>query len=281
MAAMATLFIFLGVTRPPREKSDIKADEKDIYGKIKQKLMSAGLTETSPAMIVTATIIGMVFSLFVVALLVHNIFAGMAAAMFTPLIVWTWLNRQKRKYQDRINAALVPFLRQIESQVVAGQNAAAAFRYAVEKSPLFSALLSEKMHELRLNRPFMEVLLSTQEVLPVRGWVQFVKAMEIQTQSGGNLGDMINSAVHRINSRLLLQETIRGKYKTIAGQQKIILAAGIFMPFFFYLSAPAVFNQLFTSIMGILGLGFGIAMIVLGALLSRHTVKEIEGRINY
>src|SRR5690606_22344386 len=96
---------------------------------------------------------------FVVSLFAFgHILISVLLAAAVPLFISLDLDRRARKYQEKLSAVLVPFLRKIISQVRVGVNPTQAFATAVREDKLLSVALHEQMVDLKLHSPFRDVL---------------------------------------------------------------------------------------------------------------------------
>src|ERR1017187_10913981 len=98
LGAMASLFIWMGITRPKRSAFEEDVAHAGLYARNSSRLITAGLTETSPMLIVSSTIIIMTGIFILGSLFFNNVIVGVALSLITPVVVWCWLHRQKKKF---------------------------------------------------------------------------------------------------------------------------------------------------------------------------------------
>lgn len=277
---VGALLILLGQLRNPEANPFERRQRKTgAYARVHRRLRRAGLLQTTPgfAVVVVATLAGLIA--LVGTLATGRVMVGAAGAAAVPLAGWFYLTFRERSYLKRASGELVPFLRKIESQVRAGRLPQAAFTQAVEEAGLLRPPLEPAIVQLRLNRPFIEVLRETTTRLPLRSWEQFVRQLEIHAETGGDLAEIITDAVQQINQLIQLQARMRAEFATFAKQQLILVVVGIGA--FPGLAAMGLLGELTGSPAGWGAMAVAALMMILGILYGQRSLRDIEQKLEF
>lgn len=280
MFVLAALMVLLGKLRnPTADPFERRQRKTGAYARVQRRLRRAGLLQTTPgfAVVVIATAAGLVA--LVATLVTGKVWIGVAGACAVPMAGWFYLTFRERSYLKRASGELVPFLRKIESQVRAGRLPQAAFAQAVSEAQLLRPPLEPAIVQLRLNRPFIEVLRETTTRLPLRSWEQFVRQLEIHAETGGDLAEIITDAVAQINQLIQLQARMRAEYATFAKQQMILVAVGIGA--YPGLWAMGLLGELTGSLTGWAAMGVAAAMMLIGIFYGQRSLRDIESKLEF
>jgi Flp pilus assembly protein TadB len=217
---------------------------------------------------------------FVVTLLAFGqpILAALLSAL-VPVFFSIAMDRKARTYQDQLTSRLVPFLRKITAQVRTGQNPTRAFAVAASEDPLLAWVLREQLANLQLQQPFQEVLRDTLTVMPLRPWVQFVRSMESFSRSGGELAEILDSNVSRIQSQVILRQRLMGDVATYRGQQIIILGFAVVIPLVLAAMAPELFGSLFTTASGLTAIFISLGIDAFALWMTSNAIKDVESKM--
>jgi Flp pilus assembly protein TadB len=292
MAIAYTLVFCIGVMlcllqfAPERYRSPIRAiasHSEATVGRLGKTLGAAGIFNEAPTFI----IITAVLSALAIGLIFATLFGNPALLLLGPLIVaaaaWLYLNSRQRTMVKTSGDMLVPFIRHMQSSVMAGVTVAKAYQLAVlDSPPAIRRLLDDSLSEMTTGMPFIEALRRTQTRLPLRMWKIFVRQMEIHDESGGDLAKSMIATVEHIDSMVSLQKLGQAQYASFAVQQKIALGLGVVVVFFFMsrLSYNQL-SQLWTNPIGVVGLICGILLIAAGFFVTRRALGAIRTRINF
>ncbi len=141
--------------RPPAKAKD------SFRVSLQRRLRKAGMVDTTAGTF-TYIIATICILVYVISLLVTgSLYAGILLWPVIVLFAVFFLSMRERSYIKRASNEIVPFLRKIESQVRSGRTAQAAFIEALEEAKLLRVALEKSLFELRLNRPFAQVLKDT------------------------------------------------------------------------------------------------------------------------
>lgn len=277
---LGALLILLGKLRNPETSPFERRQHKTgAYARVHRRLRRAGLLQTTPgfAVVVVGTLSGL--ALLVATLVTGKVWIGVVGAALVPMVGWFYLTFRERSYLKRASGELVPFLRKIESQVRAGRLPQAAFAQAVSESSLLRPPLEPAIVQLRLNRPFIEVLRESTTRLPLRSWEQFVRQLEIHAETGGDLAEIITDAVAQINQLIQLQARMGAEYATFAKQQMILVAVGIGA--YPGLAAMGLLGELTGSLAGWGAMGVAAFMMFIGIFYGQRSLRDIESKLEF
>lgn len=274
------LLVMLAKLRNPMpEQFEMARRKSGSYAQIQRRLRRAGLLQTTPgfAVVMVTTVTTLIW--LVVLLLTGSLYFGLAAVFLVPLGSWFYLVLRERSYLKRASGELVPFLRKIEAQVRAGRLPQAAFAQAVEEAKLLRPPLEDALIQLRLNKPFVEVLRESTTKLPLRSWEQFVRQLEIHAETGGDLAEIITDAVTQINRLIQLQARMRAEYATFAKQQYILVAVSIGV--YPGLWMMGLLGELTGSLTGWAAIGIATTLMFLGVAYGQRSLRDIEQRLEF
>lgn len=278
LAAMATFFIVMGILRP--EGSIFAATSAEgILSSIEGKLKRAGIVSMTPASVLVGGVVAMGLTALITFFTTSNLIPAIFFASLVPFLISFDLDRRARKWQDKLTARLVPFLRKIESQVRSGQNPTRAFATAVQEDELLRWVLREQLQNLQLNQPFQQVLRDTLDVMPIRPWVQFVRSMEAFSESGGKLAEILSTNVARINSQILLRQRLMGDVAQYRAQQAVILGFAVVIPIILFVTASDTFGSIFASFFGIIMFLAAVGLDMLALWITNNAVRDVERRL--
>lgn len=278
----ATLLL-LGSLRGPAAVSPLQraaARRQSMLERLQLRLRRAGMPDTNASLFALAVAGGMLVSFLVLAVLTKTWYAGVIVQPPLLFAVFAYLSARERSFVRRASEEMVPFLRKVESSVRAGRNAQTAFADALAETKLLSQALERTLIQLQLNRPFVDVLTESVELLPLRNWQSFVRYVEIHARAGGDLGNILSDAVEQINDQIMLQAEMRSLYGPIAKQQWILLGIAVGAAPFMHFVMNGMIDPLFQSLGGMIALAVAIGLMFLGWFVGRINVKAIERRID-
>lgn len=277
-AFLAVLLIYIGKTRPPDALYSMVTAAK-VNTHLEDKLKRAGIVNVRPATIIFAGIMSCGIVFFVGLFASGNPLVGVMFAVAVPVFISMDLDRRGRRWHERLQDRMVPFFRRVESQVRIGQNPAKAFITAAKEDKLLSMVLQKQIADLELQRPFDEVLRESVEVIPLRAWVQFVRAMEAFQESGGELANILRNNVQRINSQIILRKRLMGDLAMYRSQQLVILAAAVAVPVILYFQAGDTFGSLISTPAGWIAIGIAVLFDVAAFKITSNAVEDVERRL--
>ncbi|WP_217924770.1 type II secretion system F family protein [Miltoncostaea oceani] len=274
------LLLMLGLLRNPAgDPFEMKERRSSTSRQLERRLRRAGLLGTTPgfALVLAGGTTAMIW--LVATLLTASPYPGLAAVVIVPLGGWFFLTFRERGYVKRASSELVPFLRKIESQIRAGRLPQAAYAQAVSESVHLRPALEQSLAELRLSRPFIEVLRESMARLPLRSWEQFVRQLEIHSETGGDLAEIISDAVKQIDQLIRLQARMRAEYATFAKQQMVLVAVAIAV--FPGLHLMGLLGELTGTLTGWGAIGVALLMMGAGIFYGQRSLRDIERRLEF
>lgn len=292
MAVVFTLVFCIGVAlcllqfAPAYYRSPIRllaAHSEESVGRLKKTLGAAGIFNEAPTFIVVTGVL----SAAAIGLIFAALFGNAVFILLGPIVVaiagFFYLNHKQKAMVKTSGDMLVPFIRHIQSSVLAGTPVPKSYQLAVlDSPPSLRRVLEDSLSEMTTGAPFIEALRRTQERLPLRMWKIFVRQMEIHDESGGDLSKSMSATVEHIDAMVSLQKLGQAQYASFAVQQKIALfLGGVVCAFFMTRLSYEQLSQLWTNPLGIIGLLFGIGLIAAGFFVSRRALASIRTRINF
>jgi len=278
LAAASVLLIYLGIMRASNKLPEVVRSES-IMRSLNRKLQRAGITSiTAPAMFFAGLCL-MAVVLVVSLFAFRSVPISVLITAAVPLFISLDLDRRARKYQEKLAAVLVPFLRKIISQVRVGINPTQAFATAVNEDKLLSYALREQLADLKLHSPFRDVLRSTVTAIPLRPWVQFVRSVEVHSRDGGELAEILENNVGRIQSQVLMRKRLMGDAATYRGQQIIILGFAISIPAALFVMGPELFGTIATHPAGLLACVIAAGMDGLALWMTSRAINRVESKL--
>lgn len=278
MIGMSVFLVFVGIRRP--DGGIIPEQTKtSLRKKIDIKLKRAGLVTVSPSMVLSLLVLVMALAFIVFFVVFGNAIIAALPALCIPVFGSLILDRRARKYQDQLISHLVPFLRKITSQVRTGQNPTRAFAVAATEDPLLAWVLREQLANLQMQQPFQDVLRGTLDVMPLRPWVQFVRSMERFAKSGGELSEILESNVSRIQSQVVLRQRLMGDVGTYRGQQIILLVFALTIPIGLAAISPDMFGAALATPVGIIAIIVSLGFDALAFWVTNNAIKDVESKM--
>jgi len=278
LAAAAVFLIFMGIRRP-EEGIVSERTKTSLIKKIDIKLKRAGLVTFSAATVLSALTMIMVLAFLVFFIALGNLIFALIPSIAVPFLFSLYLDKKARHYQDQLTGHLVPFLRKITAQVRTGQNPTRAFAVAASEDPLLAWVLREQLANLQLQQPFQDVLKDTLAVMPLRPWVQFVRSMERFAKSGGELSEILESNVSRIQSQVVLRQRLMGDVGTYRGQQIVLLVFALIIPIGLVMMSPEMFGKALKTPLGIIAIIISLGLDALSFWITNNAIKDVERKM--
>jgi len=278
LAAASTLLIYLGAMSASNKLPQTMQTES-IMRSLTGKLQRAGVTSITAPALFFAVLCMMAVVLVVSLFAFRSIPVSVLVTGAVPVFVSLDLDRRARKYQEKLSGVLVPFLRKIISQIRVGINPTQAFATAVNEDKLLSYALRDQMTDLKLHSPFRDVLRSTVSAIPLRAWVQFVRSVEVHSREGGELAEILENNVGRIQSQVLMRKRLMGDAATYRGQQIIILCFAIAIPAALFVMGPELFGTIATHPAGLLACVVAAGMMVFALWMTSRAINRVESKL--
>lgn len=272
----AVSLLILGVLRP--EGSLLSASNADsLRERITIKLRRAGITSIDAYGLMTATIAASLLSGAAIFIATGSLILGGMALVAVPFAVNSLLDAQTRRFNDRLLQRMVRFLRRVESQVRIGRNPTQAFSEAARDDELIGWVLRDQLASLQLQRNLVDVLNETLEAIPLRSWVQFVRAMESYTEGGGDLANLLDTNIRTLNDELVLRRKLAGDVGMYRSLQKILLATGILSPIGLYFVTGGQFGMPWQGAANFIGFIFSLGIIAGAIYYMNSRIRAVEG----
>ncbi len=268
----------LGVAPVQRERSFTSPDRAlgehlgrylapaGLADRIGRELIQAGLQMTA------AEFLGLSLGIALAAgvlgfLLAGNPVSGLVLGLAAAYLPRMWLRRQIAKRRAAFQDQLPDVLNLIVGSLRAGYGLLQAMNLVAQEMPSPSKEeYSRVVHEVSLGYSLPEALHRLVERMQSNDLYMVVTAMAIQSEVGGNLGNILESIAETIRDRVKLQ----GEIRAMTSMQRMtgyMLAA---MPFFVavillvlnpdYLMQLAVFPWLFIPIMASINMVIGLVL---------------------
>ena len=206
-----------------------------------------------------------------------SLIIALLGAIAVPFAVSSLLDAQTRRFNDRLLSRMVRFLRRVESQVRVGRNPTQAFSDAARDDQLIAWVLRDQLAALQLQRPLVEVLRETLDSIPLRSWVQFVRAMESYSASGGDLANLLDTNIRTLNDELVLRRKLAGDVGLYRSLQKVLLMTGILSPVGLYLVTGGQFGMPWQGAINFIGFLASIAIIFAAIQFMNTKIRGVEG----
>lgn len=278
LGAVSVLLIVLGATRTRIPLGDVIEDDR-LMDRLDRRMKRAGVVGITPSALLFAAVCIMVTVFAVMFLAFRNVALASFVTAILPLLMVLDLDRRARHYQAKLAGCLVPFLRRIAAQVRTGQNPTKAFAVAATEDKLLSYALREQLADLQLNAPFDEVLRDTMNSIPLRPWVQFVRSMDRSAKSGGELAEILESNVERIQSHVVLRKRLMGDVGTYRAQQLVVVGFAALIPVAMFLMGPGMFQTTFTDPRGWISVGLAVAIDIFAIWMTNQAIRDVESRM--
>lgn len=199
-----------------------------------------------------------------------GIFLGAIAIMLPPIL----LDRAIAKRQDKFQSQLLDVLILIKGAVQAGYGLMQALDLAVEEIPApASEEFGRILHETRLGISLEGALTNLAERMESDDLQIVVTAIIINSQIGGNLSTVLESAIATIRDRMHLL----GEIRSLTSYARYVGNFLTLMPFItglaIFLLSPGYFDTVKTSLITQITLGAALVGVVFGNIWIRRLVQ--------
>lgn len=242
-------------------------------GKLRERLTQAGSSlkagEFGAVLAVAALIVGIL-----AWMLGDSLFAGIVAAVLTPVAGMTWLKDRARRRIETMENQLPAVLQLLAGSLDSGSSLLLAMELAGEEGdPPMATELSRVVAETRVGRPMLEALEAMALRIGSRDISWTVEAIRIQHVTGGRLADTLRVLAEFMRSR----GEIRGEIRALSAEArisgKILTALPIGIGAFLYFFQDGYLDPLITSTLGKIMLGAAAIGMVIGSLWMRRMVQ--------
>lgn len=241
--------------------------------KLQIKLSSAfwAITDTEYILIrVVAAAAGFLLGWLALNNILGGIFLGAIAIMVPPIM----LDRAIAKRQDKFQDQLLDVLILIKGAVQAGYGLMQALDLAVQEIPApASEEFGRILHETRLGITLEGALTNLAERMESDDLQIVVTAIIINSQIGGNLSTVLESAISTIRDRMHLL----GEIRSLTSYARYVGNFLTLMPFItglaIFLLSPGYFDTVKTSLITQIFLGAALVGVVIGNIWIRRLVQ--------
>lgn len=199
-----------------------------------------------------------------------GIFLGAIAIMVPPIMLDRAIAKRQEKFQDQLLDVLIL----ITGAVQAGYGLMQALDLAVQEIPApASEEFGRILHETRLGITLEGALTNLAERMESDDLKIVVTAIIINSQIGGNLSSLLNSAISTIRDRMHLL----GEIRSLTSYARYVGNFLTLMPFVtglaIFLLSPGYFDTAKTSPITQISLGAAIVGVIIGNIWIRQLVK--------
>lgn len=253
-----------------------------IRDRLQRALHSAGIFDQAPSIYIIGIIASSAALALTLVVFSGHIWAAIPAPFIVLAGVYLYLNNKQKRYLDRAHDELVPFLNRISTATAAKKPVQQAYMDAVEEADVLKEILSDSAAKIASGSPFIEALIETIPLLPIRMWAVFVRQLELYSETGGDIGETLDRTIRQVNSMISLQAEARADFAMQEKQQQLILlvpVALILIWIFFLPDGVKTMMLLVTTVSGWISLAIGLGLISFGVWFMKRQTKDIQERI--
>jgi tight adherence protein B len=194
-----------------------------------------------------------------------------ALALVVPRLL---VNRSCRKRRDAFAAQLDGTLQLLAGSLRAGYGLMQAVsNIAAEAAAPTGREFGRIVVEARLGRDLVEALTALAQRMDSPDFRWVTQAIEIQRSVGGDLAEILDTVGHTIRER----NQIRRQIKALSAEGRIssyiLIGIPIFLAVFMVVMAPEFIAPLWTTTMGLIAVGVGVALMLVGIAWIRRLVR--------
>ena len=239
-----------------------------------QLLFQAGMTIKPAAFIRNSIILGVVVTvvLFVVQVPIYlaPVF-GIAAGYLLPRM---WVNRKRKKYQDKFLDELPNAVEAIVRGVKTGLPLNDSMRVVARdaKEPVrseFGRVLDQQSFGMTMTEAVAVLL----ERVPLAEVNFFVVVITVQQQAGGNLSEALGNLAKVLRNRKKMKQKIKAMSSEAKASAGIIGSLPFVVGILVSITSPTYLAPLFFTTLGNIWLGIGVIMLSAGIFVMNRMVK--------
>jgi len=143
-------------------------------------------------------------------------------------IVWIWLQGQREKYQEKIEAQTEQMIQTVAIVYGLNRNLPLALEEAYKEAdePL-KGMLGRLVEEYRTGKPLKECLDEMGKQLPVAGFKMFSSVLQVVERSGGDATETMKNVADIVNKNRFLREELRSELASVKQEVLINVALGL------------------------------------------------------
>lgn len=191
--------------------------------------------------------------------------------LIAPLQLYKAMRRKRLK---RFEAQLPEALGMVTGALASGASLTLALEALVREQP---APLSQEfmlfLREQRIGVSFEQSLRHMERRLPLGDFYLFTAAMRIARETGGNLGEILDTLADTLRRKTAMESKIKALTAQGTMQGYVMTALPIFLGVLLYFLEPAAMAKLFTTPMGWGVVALVLVMETLGYLFIRRVVS--------
>jgi tight adherence protein B len=213
---------------------------------------------------------------FVFGISLFNAAVGLGLGILGYMLPAQWVNNQRKKRVDRINAQLVDLLGMTSNSLKSGYGLMQGFEFSSKQLPdPLGQEVRRMLRESTLGMSAEQALAALGERISSKDMDMVITAINIQRSVGGNLAEILDNVAHTMRER----ERIRGEINTLTAQQKmtgiVIGLLPVFMFMIFMVVNPDYMSLLFETTAGRLIIAGSIVMEIMGYFMIKR-IMAIE-----
>jgi tight adherence protein B len=240
---------------------------------MEELLERAGVPMT-PGELVAGCILAATLAGLVAVLLFHNPLFVLLFALIAGFVPYMLVRRRRTKRIQEITDQLPDVLMILASSMRAGHSFLQALDAASQEvggasAPEFARVVTE----IRLGRPVTEALTALGERIGTEEYKWTVLAVNIQSEVGGNLAEILDTLAETVRERSALRRQIR----VLSAEGRLSMRIFVLLPPALVLVLakinPDYMKLLWTTTAGWIMIGCSIVLMIIGWALARKVVK--------
>ena len=194
--------------------------------------------------------------------------------VLTLLIVRWWLSHRAKKRQEAFADQLTDVLQLMSGSIRTGFGLMQAMDTVAQEIPAPAGEEFQRVKiETQLGRSVNEALLSMATRLGSEDFKWVVEAINIHSEVGGDLADILDSVMETVRDRIRVRRRIR----TLSAEGRIsgivLSLLPVILGFVMFLLNPDYISTLFTTSIGRILITIGVALMFIGALWMRRVTS--------
>lgn len=191
--------------------------------------------------------------------------------LIAPLQLYKAMRRKRLK---RFEAQLPEALLMVTGALASGASLSMALEALVrEQPPPLSQEFMLFLREHRIGVEFEQSLRHMERRLPLGDFYMFTAALRIARESGGNLGEILDTLADTLRRKAAMEGKIKALTAQGTMQGYVMTALPIFLGILLYFLEPVAMGKLFTTALGWGVVALVLVMEVLGYIIIRRVVS--------